>query len=105
MQNNLYRFYWYCRRSGRVEGLFISTQEEVDKLLGKEIYFGEILGKHSEVSGTIDEGDITLVSSDQEKVNWLLGLLGYTVSGYNPFDYYELEQEEDEDHEEIDTSS
>ena len=104
MQNNLYRFYWDFRRWGQVEGLFISTQEQVDKLLGKEIYFGEILGKHSEVSGTIDEGDITLVSSDQDKVNWLLELLGGTVYGYNPFDYYEPEEEEDDD-KEIDTSS
>ncbi len=93
MQNNLYRFYWDFRRWGQVEGLFISTQEQVDKLLGKEIYFGEILGKHSDVSGTIKEGDITLVSSDQDKVNWLLELLGCTVSGYNPFEYYEPEGE------------
>ena len=104
MQNNLYSFYWDCGRMGDVQGLFISTQEQVDKLLGKEIYFGEILGKHSEVYGTIDEGDITLVSSDQDKVNWLLELLGGTVSGYNPLAYYEPE-EEDEDNEEIDTSS
>lgn len=103
MQNNPYSFFWDCCRMGDVKGLFISTQKQVDKLLGKEIYFGEILGKHSEVSGTIDEGDITLVSSDQDKVNWLLELLGYTVSGYNPFDYYEPEEEEDEDNEEIDT--
>ncbi len=93
MQNNLYSFYWDCGRMGDVQGLFISTQEQVDKLLGKEIYFGEILGKHSEVYGTVDEGDITLVSSDQDKVNWLLELLGCTVSGYNPFDYYEPEEE------------
>jgi hypothetical protein len=85
----LYSFYWDCGRCGNLEGLFIAEESEVDKILGKKVYFGEVLGKHSEVSGIIDDGDITIVSEDQEKVEWLENLLGSSVSGYNPLDYYE----------------
>jgi hypothetical protein len=33
---------------------------------GKEVYFGEILGKHSEVSGTLEEGEIKKLDLDSE---------------------------------------
>ena len=93
---NLYKFYWYCGRMGNLEGLFIAEESEVQEIIEKEVYFGEVLGRHSEVYGKIRESDITLVSDDQEKVAWLENLLGNSVSGYNPFDYYEPEQEEDD---------
>lgn len=87
---NLYRFQWDCGRMGDVEGLFIASQDEVDAAIGKPIYFGEILGKHSEVYGDLDEGDISLVSDDQEKVGWLRELLGSNVSGYSPLGYIRI---------------
>lgn len=85
----LYSFYWDCGRMGDLQGLFIAEEADVQKVLGKEVYFGEVLGKHSEVYGTVDNNDIEVVSEDQEKVEWLENLLGSTVSGYNPLDYYE----------------
>lgn len=94
---NLYSFYWDCGRSGRLDGLFISTPEEVESIIGTEVYFGEVLGKHSEVYGTIEANEIKLVSDDQEKVEWLESLLGGSVSGYNPFDYLPEVDEEDSD--------
>ena len=84
---NLYSFYWDCGRSGEVNGLFIAEPNAVENAIGKEVYFGEILGKHSDVYGTIEKVDIELISDDQEKVNWLLDLLGKNVSGYNPLNY------------------
>ena len=96
--NNLYSFYADCGRQGSLDGLFIATQEEVDKAIGQEVYFGEVLGKHSEVSGTLEANEITLVSEDQEKVEWLLFILGHCVSGFNPLEYvqgYEDEEEEE----------
>jgi hypothetical protein len=89
-QLNLYRFHWDCGRMGDVEGLFIATQAEVDAAIGKSIYFGEILGKHSEVYGDLEEGDISLVSDDQDKVAWLQELLGSSLSGYNPLGYIRI---------------
>lgn len=95
---NLYQFYVDCGRMGSLDGLFIATQEEVDKAIGKHVYFGEVLGKHSEVEGELYAHEITLVSSDQEKVCWLLDLLGSCVSGFNPLEYIsDSEDDEDED--------
>lgn len=98
---NLYSFYWNVRRMGSVEGLFICDPVVLESHFGDDVYFGEILGKHSEIYGTLDEDDVKLVSDDQEKVEWLLDLLGASVSGYNPLDYLreqdEEESEEDED--------
>lgn len=80
----LYRFYWDCGRQGRVEGLFVAAVDEVAAAIGKEVYFGEILGKHSEVYGTLEAKDLTVVSEDQERIAWLVELLGAQLSGYNP---------------------
>lgn len=91
---NLYSFYADCGRQGSLDGLFIARQSDVDEAIGKHLYFGEVLGKHSEVEGTLEAREIELVSNDQEKVLWLLGLLGANVSGFNPLDYIS----EDEDH-------
>lgn len=84
---NLYSFYWDCGRMGEVTGLFIAEPKDVAGVIGKEVYFGEILGKHSEVYGIVNQQDIELVSDDQEKVQWLLDLLGTNVSGWNPLHY------------------
>lgn len=81
----LWRFHWDCGRQGEVEGLFKATKEEVVAAIGKDVYFGEILGKHSEVYGVIEDGDITLESDDP------LVVLGAKESGYNPLDYAEYE--------------
>ena len=43
----LYEFYWECGRQGDLTGVFIADSESVAALLDKEIYFGEVLGKHS----------------------------------------------------------
>ena len=78
---NVYSFYWDCGRQGEVEGVFKATQDEVDRAIGCSVYFGEILGKHSEVYGTIDDGEIELISDDPSVV------INYQESGYNPLDY------------------
>ena len=97
---NLYSFYWDCGRSGSLDGLFISTPEELERSYGNEVYFGEVLGKHSDVYGKLDREDIKLVSDDQEKVEWLLNLLGESVSGFNPLGYLQETEEEVEDEDE-----
>lgn len=94
---NLYKFHWDCGRQGCLDGLFVSTQEEVDDLIGTEIYFGEVLGKQSEVSGEMEVGDITKVNIDSETVEKMIPLLGVTWSGFNPFNYLEEEYEDEDD--------
>lgn len=66
-----------------IGGLFVATDEEVQNLIGKEIYLGEYEGKHSEVYGTILEGEITLVSDNQIVVEAVGNF------GINPLDFIE----------------
>ena len=95
----LYRFCWPQRRGGDVEGLFVEDSDVVENAVGSDVYFGEICGKHSDVYGTLDEEDLTVVSEDQEKISWLVYILGRSISGYNPFDYIEDQDEQDEEEE------
>ncbi len=90
----LYSFFWDCGRMGEVEGLFVADSEDVENAIGAAVYFGEILGKHSEIYGTLEEEDLTVVSDDQEKIQWLVDTIGYsTISGYNPLEYLPEEEE------------
>lgn len=59
----LWKFKWKSDYSF-IGGLFAATDEEVESLIGREIYLGEVDGKHSEVSGTVERDEITLVSDD-----------------------------------------
>lgn len=99
VMRNLYSFFWDCGRMGSLDGLFVASPEEIAAAIGREAYFGEVLGKHSEISGTISESDITLVSDDQEKVEWLLEVTGNfpTISGFNPLEYVEDYVEDEND--------
>lgn len=81
----IYRFYWDCGRNGDLSGIFIADADAVEKIQGKEVYFGEVLGKHSDIHGTIDPGEITLVSDKPSDVE-VFARLGLD-NGYNPFSY------------------
>jgi hypothetical protein len=86
----IYEFIFQCGRMGSLEGLFIAKKEYVQKLIGKEIYFGEVLGKHSEIVGPLEEGDLRIRSEDQEFISKFEDIMGGgTISGHNPIDYYE----------------
>jgi hypothetical protein len=91
MSKVLVAFQWDCGRMGNVNGLFVTTTEELETLYGKEVYFGEILGKHSEIVGTVDRGDITVKATDPVFIDKLVEVMDgrLTISGYNPFDYLE----------------
>ncbi|MEB3692742.1 hypothetical protein VDJ78_00335 [Bacillus amyloliquefaciens] len=72
--------------------MFVATEAEVADLIGKEVYFGEIDGKHSEVYGEIEEGEIEKVALDPETVATVSTVLGDTWSGYNPLNYVEEDE-------------
>lgn len=91
----IYKFYMDCWRAGDLEGLFIANTEDVKKLIGQYIYFGEVLGKHSEVDCNIEEDHLELISVDPEHVE-MFEQLDLSV-GYNPFDYWEESEEEEEE--------
>ena len=85
----LYSFYWDCGRQGSVEGIFIATEQEVKNAIGRNVDFGEILGKHSEIYGVIEEGEIKELKVSQSTVEELESVIGATISGYNPLMYME----------------
>lgn len=83
-----------CGRQGYLDGIFISDTDAMDDLIssGKEVYFGEVLGKHSEVYGAIEEKDITLVTTETKVIEIFEE---YDLSsGFNPFDYIDEDEEE-----------
>lgn len=95
MSRVLVRFHWDCGRQGDVEGIFVTTKEELERNYDKSVYFGEILGKHSEVYGTLDRKDITVESEDQDFIDQLVLILGTHIGGYNPLDAINSDDEEE----------
>jgi hypothetical protein len=72
---------------GSLEGVFVADKSHIEKLTesGIEVYFGEVLGKHSEVYGPIEPSDITMVSDCDNVVS---AVLDHNLSsGYNPLNY------------------
>lgn len=87
MEKGIFKLTFDCGRSGELYGIFISEKSKVKELVesGEEVYFGEVLGKHSEVCGPIDESEIELVTDDLHVIEIFEK---YDLSsGYNPFDY------------------
>lgn len=87
----LWQFELDYGRMGTLNGIFSATQQEIDNLEGKHIYFGEVLGKHSGVwIDNFNESYLTRLTDDQTFINTYDSLIG--ASGYNPLDYYEDEE-------------
>ena len=82
----LFKMNFDCGRDGSLEGIFIADTEDVMYLVKNNIsvYFGEVLGKHSDVSGRVDKREITMITTDENVIRVVCehGL----ESGYNPFD-------------------
>lgn len=85
----LWKFYWDCGRMGEVEGLFVASEEQVNSALGKHVYFGEILGKHSDVHGTLEEKDLTVIEVPESAIEAIVAVTGENISGYNPLEFLE----------------
>lgn len=97
----LAKFFWDCGRSGDIDGLFIAEKSKIESAYGKHVYLGEVLGKHSEIYGDLNQEDIIIVTEDQNVVEILLNLFkDSTISGFNPLEY--IEDQDDEDFEEGD---
>jgi hypothetical protein len=97
----IYEFYWDCGRSGDLQGIFVADSEDIAQIMGKEVYFGEVLGKHSEVRGMIEAKDIELKTDDQAFIAQFEAILGERFeSGFNPLSYWEPSEDDNEEDEE-----
>lgn len=97
MEKYLWRFFWDCRRSGSLDGLIVATEEEIKDLAGKRAYFGEVLGKHSEVYGNLNIEDFEKVDIDSESVTKVSKVLGDNWSGFDPREYLEEDEDDSDD--------
>jgi len=88
----LYKFFWDCGRMGSVEGLFAANPKTISDAIGKEVYFGEILGKHSEIFGPLNEKDLEEIPIEESAVEKIVSVTGTSISGYNPLDYLSEEE-------------
>lgn len=68
---------------GLCVGLFKATSEEIKAAVGKRIYIPDGGGKYADIIRTLEEGDITLVSSDPYIVK------NVPEIGYDPLEYLE----------------
>lgn len=72
--------YWY----GNITGLFIADTSKIDFLINNPIgvYFGEVLGKYSEVEFQFNAEDLVLITSDEQIIKMVED--NDLEVGYNP---------------------
>ena len=85
MTNAVYKMHIDCGRMGDVSAVFVASDEDMKNLMGKEVYFGEILGKYSNIVGIMEESDFTRITDDPLVVNLILE--DDLSTGHNPFSY------------------
>lgn len=91
MSKAIYKFSLDYGRSGELYGIFIQDKEYVDLFYrhNGKLYFGEVLGKHSEVICNTADCNLEIVTEDQEAIN-IFEKYNMTI-GYNPFDYFYID--------------
>lgn len=89
----LYSFELDWGRMGSLDGLFIAEEQDVKDIIGKSVYFGEALGKHSEVEDEMTEDMFEAIDLPEEVLSILEDKVGTTLSGYNPLDILAEDEE------------
>ena len=78
----IYKFHWSCGRAGELDGIFVADSEQISSANGCSISFGEVLGKHSDIYGTLAAEDFQLISDNPEEVEMFERL--NLETGHNP---------------------
>lgn len=76
--------------SSDIEGIFIMSEEQlklVKKMKGREVRYGEIAGKHSEVVCELNYKDIEIVSCDEKEIEFFERLFPNGV-GFKFLEYW-----------------
>ncbi len=75
-------------RNGEIDGMFIAESDNVENIIGKNVDFGEALGKHSDVQVVMEESYFTILSDELDFIEKFEKIIGTgSISGYNPLDY------------------
>ena len=90
----LYKTHIDCGRMGTLHGLFVAEVEAVNKLIEskREIVFGEVLGRYSNIYGTIEPTHVTLLTTDEAFIAQAEAL--DIETGINPFNYIDDEDDD-----------
>lgn len=82
----LYSFYLDCGRMGDLSGIFVADEDDVARIEGKRVNFGEVLGKHSDVNVKFEAAEtLSVLTDDQSFISKFEELK--CESGYNPLKY------------------
>lgn len=89
----IYKFESDCGRMGTLYGLFVAEKDDVANLIASEyeIYFGEVLGKHSQIYGIIYDTEIKIITDEQDIVN-RFQVLDMEI-GFNPVEMWKEQKE------------
>ena len=100
----LYQYYEDCGRMGSIEGLLILTDEQVAKYKehSHNLYWDELLGKHSEGHFDFSDETLTVIDIPEDVVKILLDKIGNVLSGPFDLEYFDemIEEAKEEDYEE-----
>lgn len=89
----LYKLNVFFGGCGDIEGLFCNKESEVQAAIGKTVYLGEVLGRHSDVWFTLEEKHLKVISVDQDFINEIeYEFQSTNLCGYNPLNYLTNEQ-------------
>lgn len=116
----LYKWECYFGRMGSLDSVFIADDEFIQSIIGATAMFGEVLGKHSDISCILASDQFEVKSENQLVIQELEEIFGKdelefyskaflelnklntevtTLSGYNPITQIEGEDFYDEDDE------
>ena len=83
----IYRFDVDHGRGYQIHSVFSAEKEAVEKVMGKEVYFGEVCGKHSEMAEVVLPTNLKMITDDPTTVR-LFDEVGLSC-GINPVEVYE----------------
>lgn len=98
----IYKFSQYFGRMGELSGVFVADAADVARVMGKDVYLGEVLGKHSDVTVTVSTENLREISDSPVIVAFFEKELGGGV-GTNPIENW-LDPDENGEFEDTDGS-
>lgn len=96
-KEGVYRWFADFGRMGSLDGVFTARADEVAAFVGKHVYFGEVLGKHSDVSCTLEADQFELLTDDADFVEKFKRFRLWT--GTDPIQTWRDSHEDDTDEE------
>lgn len=87
---------WFvdCGRMGELNGAFFATDQQINKVLGFDICLDDVLGKHSEIEVELERDQFEVLEISAESTAAITEMFGTTLSGVNPINEAEEQNEE-----------